>query len=132
MVKKAKFSIFVKKYFKDELTILNNILNFVKDSKIKNLEINKNSKELDIYLDYFDKTCQYSKQEPDFQIFSYSKTIKIKFIEKFDYRIFLNFKTPRVKLSTKPIRIMYLKFADEKVNISYVLNLRSNTLCSLR
>ena len=103
----------------DELTILNKILDFGKGWMIKDIQINKISKEIDIYLDYVEKTCCYSEQEPCCAIYDYSKTRRIRHLDMFDYITFLNFKTPRAKLSTKEVRTIPLKFADTRVSFSY-------------
>lgn len=109
----------------DELTILNKILNFGKGWEIKDVKINKISKEIDIYLDYVDKTCFYSEQESACPIYDYSKTRRIRHLDMFDYRTFLNFKTPRAQLSSKKIRVIPLKFADERVSFTYDFEIKT-------
>lgn len=109
----------------DELTILNKILNFGKGWEIKDVKINKISKEIDIYLDYVDKTCFYSEQESECPIYDYSKTRRIRHLDMFDYITFLNFKTPRAQLSNKKIRVIPLKFADERVSFTYGFEIKT-------
>jgi transposase len=103
----------------DELTILNKILDFGKGWDIKDVKINRLSKEIEIYLDYHDRTCFYSDKEPKCPVYDYSKTRRIRHLDMFDYMTFLNFKTPRAKLSNGKIRIIPLKFADERVSFTY-------------
>lgn len=103
----------------DELTILNKILDFGKGWELKDVKIDKISKEIDIYLEYVDKACFYSNKEPECPVYDYSKTRRIRHLDMFDYRTFLNFKTPRALLSDRKVRIIPLKFTDERVSFTY-------------
>jgi transposase len=109
----------------DELTILNKILDFGKGWEIKDVKINKISKEIDIYLQYVCKTCFYSNEEPECPIYDHSKARRIRHLDMFDYTTFLNFKTPRALLSDGKARIIPLKFTDERVSFTYGFEIKT-------
>lgn len=99
--------------------LLEKIVDFGQGWIITDIQVNKHSKEIDLYLEYVDKTCFYSKEEAKCAIYDYSKTRRIRHLDLFDHITFLNFKTPRAKLSTGKVRIVPLKFADERVSFTY-------------
>ena len=96
----------------DELQLLNKLLNFGEGWQIKEVSVNKHSQEIDIYLDYILSTCFYSQDEPSCPIYDYSKNRRIRHLDIFDYKVFLNFKTPRAKLSSGEVRTIPLSIAD--------------------
>lgn len=103
----------------DELSILNKVLDFGCGWNIKDININKVSKEIDIYLEYVDKSCYYSEKEPHCNIYDFSKVRRVRHLDMFDYRTFLNFRTPRAQLSSGKVRSIPIKFADERVSFTY-------------
>lgn len=99
--------------------LLEKIVDFGDGWTIVDILVNKDSKEIDLYLEYVEKTCFYSKEEPDCTIYDYSKARRIRHLDLFDHNTFLNFRTPRVLLSTGKVRVVCLKFADDRVSFTY-------------
>jgi transposase len=102
-----------------ELQLLNNVLNFGQGWSIKNVLVNQATKEVDIYLEYIDSTCFYSEKESDCVIYDFSKARRIRHLDLFDYKSYLNFRTPRAKLSTGDIKVIPVSFSDERVSFSF-------------
>ena len=103
----------------EDLSLLNKILEFGQGWKVKDFRINKLTKEIDIDLEFVDTTCFYSKQEPQCAIYDYSQTRRIRHLDLFDYKSYLNFRVPRAKLSTGEIKIIPLDFTDERVSFTF-------------
>lgn len=103
----------------EDLSLLNKILNFGQGWKVEGFRINKTTKEIDIDLEYVDKTCFYSKEEPTCSIYDLSRTRRIRHLDLFDYKSFLNFRTPRAKLSNGNVRKVPLDFTDQRVSFTF-------------
>lgn len=103
----------------EDLSLLNKILEFGQGWKVKDFRINKLTKEIDIDLEFVDITCFYSKQEPQCAIYDYSQTRRIRHLDLFDYKSYLNFRVPRAKLSNGEIKIIPLDFTDERVSFTF-------------
>lgn len=103
----------------DELAILNKILNFGKGWEVKDVKIDKKFKVIDIYLEYAEKTCFYSETESDCAVYDCTKFRRIRHLDMFDYTTYLNFRTPRAKLSSGKVRAIPLIFTDKMVSFSY-------------
>jgi transposase len=103
----------------DKLEVLNSILNFGIGWSIKAVLVNKTTKEVDIYLEYTLDTCFYSEEESVCVIYDFTKSRRIRHLDMFDYKTFLNFRTPRAKLSTGDSRAIPLNFSDARVSFSY-------------
>ena len=103
----------------EDLSLLNKILEFGNGWRVKNFRIDKRSKEIDIDLEFVDKTCFYSKEESECAIYDYSKARRIRHLDLFGYKSYLNFRTPRAKLSNEDIKIIPLDFADKRVSFTF-------------
>jgi transposase len=103
----------------EDLSLLNKLLEFGKGWKVRDFRINKSSKEIDIDLEFVDKTCFYSKQDSDCSIYDYSRVRRVRHLDLFDYKSYLNFRAPRAKLSNGDIKIIPLDFTDERVSFTF-------------
>lgn len=103
----------------EDLSLLNRILDFGRGWKVQDFRVNKLTKEVDIDLEFVDKRCFYTEKESNCVIYDYGQARRIRHLDLFDYKSYLNFRTPRAKLSNGDIRIIPLNFSDERVSFSF-------------
>lgn len=107
-----------------EFEILKHLLNFGSDWEIEDLKINKKEKEVDFYLKYVKSKCYLDDSEPECLIYDYTKTRRVRHLDLFDYKTFINFKTPRAKTSKGKVVKIPVSFADSRVSFSYLFEVK--------
>lgn len=107
-----------------EYSLLNQLLNFGSDWQITDVKVNENTKEIDIFLQYNRLTCYLNDSEPDCSIYDYTQTRRIRHLDLFDFKTFVNFRTPRAKTSKGKVVKIPVSFADSRVSFSYLFEIK--------
>lgn len=107
-----------------EFEILRHLLNFGLDWEIEDLKIKEHEKEIDLYLKYVKTSCYLDDSEPECSIYDYSKTRRVRHLDLFDYKTFINFRTPRAKTSKGNVVKIPVSFADSRVSFSYLFEVK--------
>lgn len=107
-----------------EYSIINKLLNFGSDWQIEDIKVNETIKEVDIFLKYSRSRCFLDESEPDCLIYDYTATRRLRHLDLFNYKTFVNFRTPRAKTSKGNVIKMPVPFADSRVSFTYLFEVK--------
>ena len=107
-----------------EFEILKHLLNFGSEWCIEDLKINEKEKEVDLYLKYNKSKCYLDDSEPECLIYDYTKARRVRHLDLFDYKTFINFRTPRAKTSKGNVVKIPVSFVDSRVSFSYLFEVK--------
>jgi transposase len=105
--------------------LLKGILNLGEGWEIKDIKIDSKTKEIDIYVEYTKTTAYFPKSIEQCKIYDFSNTRRIRHLDIFDYKAFINARIPRVIAERRPnealdVRVIELSWADERVSYSFL------------
>jgi len=92
------------------------LLNFGEDWKIIDIIVNSFFKEVDIYLEYTKLTGLCPRTKEECKIYDFRDMRRIRHLDIFEYKTFINVRLPRVKGSDSNIRTIELTWADARVS----------------
>jgi transposase len=104
--------------------IYDRLLSFGSDWQIDDVKVNEKIKEIDIFLKYSRSTYFLDDSEPDCLIYDYTATRRIRHLDLFDYKTFVNFRTPRGKTYKGNVVKIPVPFADSRVSFSYLFEVK--------
>ena len=107
-----------------DYSLLNRLLNFGSDWQIDDVKVNEKIKEIDIFLKYSRSTCFFFFFEPDCLIYDFTAARSIRHLDLFDYKTFVNFRTPRAKTSKGNVVKIPVPFADSRVSFTYLFEIK--------
>ena len=108
----------------EKTDILKQLLDFGSDWKIEDILINKDFKEVHIYVRYIKSTCQFPGTKEEFEIYDFSPSRCLRHLDLFEYKTFINVRIPRVKNTKSEISTIELKWADKRVSYTYLFEKR--------
>ena len=100
------------------------LLNLGNNWKIKDIIINENFKEIDIYIEYVSAVGLCSKTLKECVIYDYGEERRIRHLDLFEYKTYLNVRIPRVKNDNSEVTIMKLDWASSRVSYSYLFEIK--------
>jgi len=100
------------------------LLNLGNNWKINDMVVNKNFKEIDIYIEYNSSVGICSKTQKECKIYDLGEERRIRHLDLFEYKTYLNVRIPRVKNDKSDITIMKLDWAGTRVSYSYLFETR--------
>ena len=100
--------------------LLKGILNLGEGWEVKDIKIDSKVKEIDIYVEYTNTTAFFSSTNEKCKIYDFSNTRRIRHLDIFDYKAFINARIPRVINESSDVRVIELSWADERVSYSYL------------
>ncbi len=101
--------------------ILIEILDLGEGWIIMDKKIDKKIKEIDIFIEFISSTGYFPRNKELLNVYDYSRSRRIRHLDLFEYKCYLNARIPRVKDGKLGIRNIALKWADERVSFSYLL-----------
>ena len=96
------------------------LLNLGNDWKIKDIIVNKNFREIDIYIEYTASTGLCPTTQKECKIYDYGEERRIRHLDLFEYKTYLNLRVPRVKNGNQEVTTMKLDWAGNRVSYSYL------------
>ena len=104
--------------------ILTDILELGDGWVIKDLKVDRKIKEIDIFIEYTNSTGYFPETKELLSIYDYGSSRRIRHLDLFEYKCYLNARIPRVKNGKLGVRNIVLKWADERVSFSYLFECR--------
>ncbi len=92
------------------------LLNLGNDWIIKDIIINSFFKEIDISIEYCKSTGICPKTQKESKIYDFGDSRRIRHLDLFEYKTFINFRLPRVKNENSIIRSIELSWVDSRVS----------------
>jgi transposase len=104
----------------ESIEFLNRLLNFGSDWEIKDIIVNENFKEIDIFIEYSKSTgiCPSSKEEST--IYDFRTSRRFRHLDLFEYKTFINARIPRVINKKKEVNSIEISWAGERVSYTYL------------
>jgi transposase len=91
---------------------------------IKDMKLDRKVKEIDIFIEYTSSKGYYPETKELLHIYDYGSSRRMRHLDLFEYKCYLNARIPRVKNGKLGIRNIALKWADERVSFSYLFECR--------
>lgn len=91
---------------------------------VKDVKIDKIIKEIDIFIEYTNSTGYFPETKELLNIYDYGRIRRIRHLDLFEYKCYLNARIPRVKHGKLGVRNIVLSWADERVSFSYLFEFR--------
>jgi transposase len=104
--------------------LLTDILELGDGWVIKDMKVDRKVKEIDIFIEYTNSTGYFPETKELFNIYDYGSSRRIRHLDLFEYKCYLNARIPRVKNGKLGVRNIVLKWADERVSFSYLFEFR--------
>ena len=104
--------------------ILTEILELGDGWVIKDMKVDRKIKEIDIFIEYTNSTGYFPETKELLNIYDYGSSRRIRHLDLFEYKCYLNARIPRVKNGKLGVRNIVLKWADERVSFSYLFEYR--------
>jgi len=103
---------------------LEKLLNFGEEWEIKEIMINENFKEIDIFLKYSKSTgiCTITKKEC--KIYDYGESRRFRHLDVFAYQTYINVRIPRVINDKSEVSTIDLSWAGERVSFTYLFEMK--------
>lgn len=100
--------------------LLKSILNLGEGWEVKDIKIDSKVKEIDIYVEYTSATAFFPNTTEKCKIYDFSNARRIRHLDIFEYKAFINVRIPRVINEESDVRVIELSWADERVSYSYL------------
>ena len=100
--------------------LLKGILNLGEGWEVKEIKIDSKVKEIDIYVEYTNATAYFPNTTENCKIYDFSNSRRIRHLDIFDYKAFINARIPRVINKATDVRVIELSWADERVSYSFL------------
>jgi transposase len=104
--------------------ILTEILDLGEGWIIKDMKVDRKIKEIDIFIEYKNSTGYFPDTKELLDIYDLGSPRRIRHLDIFDYKCYLNARIPRVRNGQNEVRNIALKWADERVSFSYLFEIR--------
>lgn len=101
-------------------TILTKILDFGAGWKVTDVKIDSVNVLLDLYLEYTESNGIFPGSNDSYKVFDLGKQRRVRHLDIFQYKCYLNFRIPRIKNKEGQIRNMNLGFIDERVCFTHL------------
>jgi len=103
---------------------LRRLLKLGEEWSIEDVLVNENLKEIDLFVKYTKLTglCPITKKES--RLYDFRDTRRIRHLDLFEYKTFINVRIPRVINSKSEINSIELSWADERVGFTYLFEIR--------
>jgi len=95
-------------------------LNFGDDWKVTDIRVNTDFKEIDIFLEYTKPTGLFPKTNEVCKIYDYMNSRRLRHLDIFEYKTFINASVPRVINEKSEINSIGLSWADSRVSYTYL------------
>lgn len=104
----------------DIIDLLNKLLDLREDWAVKNIIVNTNFKEIDIFVEYTKTTvlCPVTKAES--KIYDLRPSRRLRHLDLFDYKTFINACLPRVINEKSEVHTIELSWAGGRVGYTYL------------
>jgi len=90
------------------------------DWKIQDILVNKDFKEIDIYVHYTKSTCIFPGTDEEFDLYDFGSSRRVRHLDLFEYKTFINVRFPRVKNSKGDVRTIETDWIDKRVSFTYL------------
>ena len=104
--------------------ILTEILDLGEGWVMKDMKVDRRIKEIDIFIEYKNSAGYFPDTKELLDIYDLGSPRRIRHLDIFDYKCYLNARIPRVRNGKKEVRNIALKWADERVSFSYLFEIR--------
>ena len=100
--------------------LIESLLNFGNNWKVNDIQLNHSFKEVDIIIEYIGKkgVCPTTKETCN--IYDFRPIRRLRHLDIFDYKTFINVRIPRVKNKKSQISTIDLDWADKRVSYTYL------------
>ncbi len=100
--------------------LFNRILNLGEGWEVKDIIVNSQLKEVDIYIEYTKSIGYFPSTKTECKVYDFKNTRRFRHLDIFDYKTYLNARLPRVKNANSEIKIIELNWAGERLNYTYL------------
>ena len=100
--------------------ILTKILDFGGGWKVIDVKIDNVNVLIDLYLEYTELSGFFPSTNDSYKVYDLGKPRRVRHLDLFQYKCFLNFRIPRVKNNEGQIRNINLTFIDERVCFTHL------------
>jgi len=100
--------------------LISRLLNFGKEWRINDIIINSDFKEVDIYIEYTQKTGVCPNTQQISKIYDFAEIRRLRHLDLFEYKTFINTRIPRVINDKLEVNTIQLSWAGERVSYSYL------------
>lgn len=104
--------------------IFNRLLDFGDSWTVANILINTNFKEIDIFIDYTKSTGTISGSKIEYKIYDLSEIRRIRHLDIFEYKAYINVRIPRVLNNNSEVRTIELGWAGDRVSYTKLFEYR--------
>ena len=98
--------------------LLVQVLNLGSGWVVNSLEVDGRVKEIDIYVEFTDDVSFFPGTKEVVKVYDRGPMRRIRHLDLFEYKTFINARIPRVKNKESDIRNIALSWADERVSFS--------------
>ena len=108
----------------DSIDLLNKLLDLGEDWVVKDIVVNSNFKEIDIFVEYAKATgiCPVTKEES--KIYDLRPTRRFRHLDLFEYKTYINACLPRVINKRSEVNTIELSWAGDRVGYTYLFECR--------
>jgi transposase len=100
--------------------LLSRLLHFGDGWEIKEIIVNNDMKEIDVYIEYLKPTGICSDDNVEYAIYDYGEMRRIRHLDLFEYKTYIDVRIPRVINAKSEISTMKLDWAGSRVSYSYL------------
>ena len=100
--------------------LLSRLLHFGDGWEIKEIIVNNDMKEIDVYIEYLKPTGICSDDNVEYTIYDYGEMRRIRHLDLFEYKTYIDVRIPRVINAKSEICTMKLGWAGSRVSYSYL------------
>lgn len=104
----------------EKTDILQQLLDLGQDWKVQDILINKDFKEIHIYVRYTKLTGIFPGTDESFELYDFAPSRKIRHLDLFEYKTFINVRLPRIKNDKGHISTIETQWADKRVSYTYL------------
>ena len=92
--------------------------------EVKDIVVSSIKKEVDIYIEYTKTTGFFPGTQTDCKIYDFKRIRRLRHLDLFEYKTFINARLPRVRNDKREIRTIELSWAGERLNYTHLLENR--------
>jgi transposase len=104
--------------------LLTQLLNLGTDWVVKDIILNKDFKEIDIFVDYIPKTGECPLTKTECKVYDFRESRRIRHLDLFEYKTFVNVRPPRVINAKSEINTIELNWAGQRVGYTHLFENR--------
>jgi transposase len=100
--------------------LLSILLNLGEDWTISDFRIDMRVKEVDLFIEYNKSEGKFPNSEEICKVYDFSKYRRLRHLDLFEYKTFINVRFPRLKNSKSEVRIIDVSWAGERVSYTHL------------